>query len=214
MSDRPRVDRGSQQRSREGFERIIAAAEDLLDGRDWATISVEDLCLAGEVSPSSFYRRFSSKDAVLDEVHDRWLAGRRGAAQWLADELPWDELSIHEVCTFIMNVYLADRVENSARSLSMFRVQVSHPKLAADRLENDRLNLAAVGPRLAARIDRDVERTQFALMVMASSVLAAVQPPSPFAQLFDWNETQLVAAFVDAFASMMDLDLGTIVPTA
>ena len=61
MADRPRIDPGSQQRSRATFERIITTAQEMMDGRDWATVTVEDLCHAAEVSPSSFYRRFRYK---------------------------------------------------------------------------------------------------------------------------------------------------------
>ena len=87
LAGRPRIDPGSQVRSRAAFERIVEAAQEMLDGRDWSTITVEELCIGADVSPSSFYRRFRSKDDLLDEVHGRWLDERREAAQFLADSL-------------------------------------------------------------------------------------------------------------------------------
>ena len=207
MRDGLRIDPGSQQRSRAAFERIVEAAAALLDGRDWSTITVEDLCLEAEVSPSSFYRRFRSKDDLLNEVHERWLANRREGARLLAAGIAWDEMPLHEICRVIASVYLADRSEVSARSLSMFRVQVSYPRLAARRLQTDKENLEVVVSRLARRIDRGYEDTCFAILVISSAVLSAVQPPAPFAQLFGWDTDELVERFVSAFGSMLRLDL-------
>ena len=128
MSDRPRVDPGSQSRSRATFERIVEASRDLLDGRDWATVTIEDVCLAAEVSPSSFYSRFRSKDDLLDVVHQRWIDERSQTLQTIVQHFPW-HLPPREVCRLIAIGYLNDRLEHADRAFSMMRVRMSTPSL-------------------------------------------------------------------------------------
>jgi len=182
------------------------AAEDALDGRDWDTLTVEDICLAADVSPSSFYRRFSTKDALLDEVHERWLRSRRDAAMSLANRSSWSELPQDELLNAICRGYLADRARSSARSLSMFRVQVSNPRLASARQRTDREILAAVVKPLALLVDRDETDVAFALLTLSAAVLAAIQPPSPFIEILGWTEDQLAERYVAVFRRMLDLD--------
>jgi len=205
VGHRLRVDQGSQARSRAVFERVVSAAEDALDGRDWDTLTVEDICLAADVSPSSFYRRFSTKDALLDEVHERWLRSRRDAAMRIANGSFWSELTQDEVFNAICRAYLADRANSSARSLSMFRVQVSNPRLAAARQRTDREILTAVAKPLAAFVDRDETDVAFALLTLSAAVLAAVQPPSPFIEILGWTEDQLAERYVVVFRRMLNL---------
>lgn len=207
MRGRPRIDPGSQARSRAAFERIVAAAQEMLDGRDWETITVEDLCIEAEVSPSSFYRRFRSKDDLLDEVHERWLAGRSAGAQMLVELVPWETAPLRDICRLIAKAYIADRDENAARSLSMFRMQVSYPRLGARRMTNDRNNLWLIVPPMAERIGRGHDETAFALLVIAHSIHAAVQPPATFIDQLDMTIDDLVERLVDAFAGMLHLDL-------
>jgi len=183
----------------------VLAAEGALDGRDWDTLTVEDICLAADVSPSSFYRRFSTKDALLDEVHERWLRSRRQAAMLIAEGQFWSEFTQDEVLNLICQAYIADRAQSSARSLSMFRIQVSHPRLASARQRTDREILAAIAKPLAVFVDRDETDVAFALLTLSAAVLAAVQPPSPFIEILGWTEDQLAERYVVVFRRMLDL---------
>ena len=207
VSERAAVDPGSQARSRATFDRIVSAAEDMLDGRDWDSITVEDVCLAAEVSPSSFYRRFRSKDALLDEIHRRWVDNRLNASEFLIETVPWDELSVEDILMSIARMYIGDRAANHARSLSMFRVQVSYPRLATARLAMDRTNLELVSAKLADRLDRDVEDVCFALLLCSSSLMGAVQPPAPWQELLQWDDDRLARRMAIVFAQTLDLDV-------
>ncbi len=179
----------------------------MLDGRDWDTITVEDVCLVADVSPSSFYRRFRSKDSLLEEMHRRWLANRTESAKRLVNELPWDDMSAHDICLLISRIYIADRAQNSPRALSMFRVQVSHPNLASVRMRNDRANLTLVADRLAQRVQADPAEVAFALLALSSVIHAAVQPPAPFVEFLGWTDDQLAHRCVDVFSKMLDVDM-------
>ena len=60
-----------QSRSRKTLERIINAAEVLLDGRDFANFSKHELCVAADVTWNSFSARFEAKKALLFKLHER-----------------------------------------------------------------------------------------------------------------------------------------------
>ncbi len=59
-----------QKRSQETLDRIVAAAETLLEQRRWADIGVADLTALSGVSVGSFYARFGDKEALLDYLDD------------------------------------------------------------------------------------------------------------------------------------------------
>lgn len=200
-----RIDPGSQARSRAVFDRIVGATEAMLDGRDWESITVEDVCISADVSPSSFYRRFSSKEALLDEIHRRWLEQRLEAANLLVQLLPWDDTDTHTLLRTIAEVYIADRGEVSDKALSMFRAQVSNPRLAKARMDSDRQIMTIVADRLADHLGVAVDEVRFALMMLSAGILSAVQPPSPFVELLDWDDTELADNCVTMFTRMLGI---------
>ncbi len=61
-----------QARTRERFEQILDATEELLETRFFEDISVQDIVKAAEVSTGSFYARFKSKNDVLRELYRRY----------------------------------------------------------------------------------------------------------------------------------------------
>jgi len=68
-----------QERSRVTYERILDACEHLLRTRRFDEISVNDLCIEAEVSSSSLYGRFATKDAILLALSDRFRRRARAA---------------------------------------------------------------------------------------------------------------------------------------
>ncbi len=202
-----RIDPGQRAQGRAAFERIVESAQTLLDGRDWDSITLEEICLAADVSSSSFYRRFGSKEALLREVHRRWLAERHEAAVESIGAIDWSTISTREVLATMCRMYIADRSAISARALSMLRVQVTHPILAADRAANDRANLLAISSALAAVLDKPETDIRFAVQLMASGIWSAIQPPAPFIQVLGWDEDELVERCVDAFVRVTELEL-------
>ncbi len=54
-----------QRRSQQAVERILVATDGLMSTRPFKELTVQDICLAADVSPSSFYARFATKEHVL-----------------------------------------------------------------------------------------------------------------------------------------------------
>ena len=63
-----------QNRSQETLNRIVVAAENLLEERPWGAIPFRDLVSEAGVSVGSFYARFDDKEALLDYLDDRYMA--------------------------------------------------------------------------------------------------------------------------------------------
>lgn len=58
--------------------RIFAAAEEMMAERPFSEITVVELCALADVSSSSFYARFSSKDVLLSQLFERHVEEARG----------------------------------------------------------------------------------------------------------------------------------------
>jgi AcrR family transcriptional regulator len=63
-----------QERSRRTVDRILNAAERLLEQRPFAQISVHDIVRAAKTSIGSFYARFPDKEALLPVLYARYDA--------------------------------------------------------------------------------------------------------------------------------------------
>jgi AcrR family transcriptional regulator len=68
-----------QQRSEKALDRLLAAAEALLEEKSLDAISVADVARRAGVAVGGFYQRFESKEALLRVLHDRYEAERTRA---------------------------------------------------------------------------------------------------------------------------------------
>jgi TetR/AcrR family transcriptional regulator, ethionamide resistance regulator len=85
--DLPRTDPPTPADSRDVRARILDAAERVLAGRRFESLSVADILDAAGVSRGSFYFYFANKHAVLAELVRRAVASAREAAgTWAGDE--------------------------------------------------------------------------------------------------------------------------------
>lgn len=207
MSDRRRVDPGSQARSRATFERIVTAAEELLDGRDWASITIEEVCHAAEVSPSSFYGRFRSKDALLDTVHERWMDHRSATVTEFVENFPWHELTPREVCELVAAGYVEDRVAVSSKAFSIMGVQATHARLADRAVARDKVDLARFATPLAEAVGCSYDDACFGLVTISNTIIASVQEPRPWLQILGWTKEELIERCVLTFAAITGVDL-------
>ena len=59
------------------MDRILETGQALLDGRRFADVSINEICNTADVSLSSFYARFESKQRLLAVLHERHVANRK-----------------------------------------------------------------------------------------------------------------------------------------
>lgn len=209
MNDRPRIDPGRQQRSRETFEAITNAALSLLDGRDWDTISVAEVCDAAGVSASSFYARFADKEALLAHLHEVWMASRRATVDAAIGDVPWGELDIWGTATAMARLYIDDRVENEAMIRTMLRAQYNSPRLADQRTVRDRELSDFVEAFWHAKLGEgavDPSRLRFALHLFVGGIQMFYESPSREISDFRWSEEKLAAEMARGFLLIIGHD--------
>lgn len=61
-----------QVRSRRTFERLLDASEVVIAQRGFDSATVTEICERAEVSVGAFYRRFESKEGLLQVLHERY----------------------------------------------------------------------------------------------------------------------------------------------
>lgn len=179
-----------QARSRDSLERILAAVERLLDGRPFDEITTQAIIDEADVSRSTFYARFPSKEDLLPHMYHRYIE----RASTLLDEA----LAIDS------DVTTRDLVERLVRSY-LFFVRSFEPMLVSferaglgsryDRTRDDvtdkvvRLYLGYVGQPDNRRLGEAVE---FTTRSLAAVLMRAVCAPGAFAKQMGFDDERLV----------------------
>jgi len=192
----PRVKAPLQDRSRETLERIIKATREIMDGRDYETISVQEICGRAEVSTSSFYARFANKEALLLSVHEAHRAERAARLSRYVTDVNWDELSMIEVVRACLKLYVEDRRKLDPLLRSLMLAEMRFPKIAAERATVDASGVDIIRNRLMKIIGADrpgmSEKIEFAIRVVCTAAQEAIRPPSQFADCMNLSDQALV----------------------
>lgn len=140
-----------QERSRRTQDRILTAVETLLRTRDFADVSVADIVARAGTSVGAFYARFTSKEALMPllyERYDRDVTARLDAVaadpQWLGLDLP---ACARRLVAMIVDLYRSRR--GLMRAVGLFA----------------RLHPDAIAPALVAR--RKAMHRRFADLLLA-----------------------------------------------
>lgn len=76
-----------QQRSRATLERIVGVIEELLTEKPFEQITIAEISRRANCAPTAIYSKFSDKNAMLLEVHDRFKERAQGRALAVAEDL-------------------------------------------------------------------------------------------------------------------------------
>lgn len=98
MADAPPAVRPPQQeRSRASFERVLDAAQKLLEERGYQAFTLAEVSRRAKVSIGSIYARVPSKDALFYAVHERVMGQIVAAHERLGDPDHWRGLATREL---------------------------------------------------------------------------------------------------------------------
>ncbi|MFZ9886209.1 MAG: TetR/AcrR family transcriptional regulator [Myxococcota bacterium] len=99
-----------QDRSQRTLLRLLDATAVLLDERPFEAIGVTDIVKRANSSVGAFYARFSSKDAVLHSLHERYNDELRATADRALEPTAWDGVPFPEVtarfCEFVVQSHI------------------------------------------------------------------------------------------------------------
>lgn len=79
-----------QERSREGWERILAVGIELLESGGWEALTITEVCRRTGVSPPTIYARVDGRQGLFDAVYDVAMERVR------ATQLQWQDLATGE----------------------------------------------------------------------------------------------------------------------
>lgn len=185
-----------QDRSRATFDRIIRGAETLLDGRDYETISVQEICEVAEVSPSSFYARFQTKEALLFELHDRHRKRRREKLGRYMSEIDWESLAPHQIVRACLALYIEERKASEPFFRTLLLAELSHPAIQSERKQIDDLGVRLIRGRLLERLESTdpalSQRIEFGMRAVCAAAQEAIRPPQRFATLMGLSTDALL----------------------
>ena len=169
-----------QQRSRKTLNRLLDAAEKLLDERDFEEITVADIVARADSCVGSFYARFPSKDslvmALLERYHEE---GYREIAR-LTEDSTWQDMTLEEK----MREYVRRLVDLCRRRRGLLRLRLRRritpgQTVLPDEGQRDKRAVAGLrdlfdgAAHEITRPDRDAALT-FALRVVDSVASAAI----------------------------------------
>ncbi len=91
-----------QKRSQASFERILDAAESLLEDRSFDELTISDVVRRAESSVGAFYTRFSDKDALLDALYQRFQDQAIATMERHLAPEQWESASVEQIVTQIV----------------------------------------------------------------------------------------------------------------
>lgn len=129
---------------------VARAAQDLVLDHGYEETTVEDICTAAEISRSTFFRYFPSKeDALLGTVADAGEHLRDALTARPADEVPW--MAMRRALDPLIMQYETD----DARTRSLTHLIMSTPSLAARHREKNSRWYDLLRPEIARRLGAD-----------------------------------------------------------
>lgn len=85
-----------QERSQKTLERILDAAEALFLEKGFERTGVAEVCHKAGSSVGAFYARFTDKDALLNQVHERFCLQAIATTESVLDPARWDGVPLDE----------------------------------------------------------------------------------------------------------------------
>ena len=151
---RTRVRPPKQERSRRTLRRILDASRALLTERDPRDVSLREIADRAEVSMSSLFARFPSKDALLDHLHAELCEHRLAEVQQSVAALEESDRSLEEIA-YDGICFLLDRVEKRGGLERAFQqVALAHDQIRQREASFRRRRLGV----LRGFVERSVER--------------------------------------------------------
>lgn len=197
-----------QDRSRRTYERIVDAAIELCDGRDFSTISVADVYERADVSPSSFYARFKNKEALATVLHERHLDAMFQAIGDGLSTVDWGSLTLPEIVVTFSELFLESGRTDSAFMRSMQRTERDNRGLMDRRIAFERAGLTMTMEGLARRfpdVDDETElRMHIGWAALISTLRGMLTPLSPMNSV-DIDERRFLMELAEQFCAYTGL---------
>lgn len=130
MSSTPGVRPPKQARSRETFERILLAAQHLIEEGGVEATTIQRLVERAGIGAGSFYARFDGIEALLGYLYERYW--EESAAEWRAFLSPvrWESASVETVVGGFLSILMRWTGKNAAFQRALLIHALARPDYA------------------------------------------------------------------------------------
>jgi AcrR family transcriptional regulator len=91
-----------QERGRQAVERLLSAAESILESRGIEAATVPAIAARAGMSVGNVYKRFPDKDSLLRAVYERFFAESLAANEFALDPAKWKDIPTTEVLSTLV----------------------------------------------------------------------------------------------------------------
>jgi len=91
-----------QERGRKAVERLLGAAEKILESRGFDAATVPVIAAGAGMSVGNVYKRFPDKDSLLSAVYERFFAEVLAANEFALDPAKWKDIPTTEVLSTLV----------------------------------------------------------------------------------------------------------------
>jgi len=119
-----------QQRSLETFEGLLAAAEELVSKKSFDEVSVNDICDQAGLSVGAFYRRFESKESLLQLLHERYAERVMHLQAAALSPQRWEGVPLEQLLTQVIEEVVKLTTRNSGLLRAATRLAQSNSEVA------------------------------------------------------------------------------------
>jgi AcrR family transcriptional regulator len=170
-----------QERGRNSFERLLAAAEQVLESAGLEGATVPAIAAQAGMSVGNVYKRFPDKDSLFRAVYDRFFSEALAANEFALDPAKWEGIpSTEVVSTLVTGMIEGYRSRRSLiRALLLYAQTHPEPEFRS-RAEQLRLQSLELFERLLRDRRADIghphpERAiRFVVMLLAHALQNAV----------------------------------------
>jgi AcrR family transcriptional regulator len=120
-----------QQRSLQTFERLLAAAEALLLELPFDEVSVNDICVRAGLSVGAFYRRFESREGLLQVLHENYTERAVHLQAAALSPERWEGVPLEEMFVQVIEEITKVTQQNSGLLRATAHLADSDPDFAA-----------------------------------------------------------------------------------
>lgn len=172
--------------------RIQTVALDLFERRGFGEVTVEEIAAAAEVSPSSVYRYFGTKEHILlwDEFDPGLAESMRAAVR---GRLPFD--GVRDVVRAALANLSADDEQRMIRRMSLV---MSHPSLEAAVAGHTYTAAELIGEAMAAELGRD--RMDLGIQVFSHTLVGGL-----LGALHHWHGTGFAQPLADVLERCFEI---------
>jgi len=138
-----------QERGRQAVERLLGAAESILESGGIEAATVPAIAARAGMSVGNVYKRFPDKDSLLGAVYERFFAEALAANEFALDPAKWNDITTTEVLSTLVTGMIEGYRSRRAlvRALLLYAQTHGDPEFRA-RAEEIRLETLGLFERL------------------------------------------------------------------